>query len=44
MAMDWNLLLSTERLGRGKEVSQDVRSEFQRDYDRIVYSSAFPNS
>jgi dGTPase len=41
MAMDWNLLLSTERLGRGKETSQDARSEFQRDYDRIVYSSAF---
>lgn len=41
MAMDWNLLLSTERLGRGKEASQDARSEFQRDYDRIVYSSAF---
>lgn len=41
MAMDWNLLLSTERLGRGQEPNQDARSEFQRDYDRIVYSSAF---
>jgi dGTPase len=39
--MDWRLLLSTERLGRGRESSQDARSEFQRDYDRIIYSSAF---
>lgn len=40
--MEWSKLLSNERLGRGdKTEHQDARSEFQRDYDRIVYSSAF---
>lgn len=39
--MDWKHLLSSERLGRAREVTQDARSEFQRDFDRIVYSSAF---
>lgn len=38
--MQWHQLLSTERLGRGQE-SSDARSHFQRDYDRIVFSSAF---
>jgi dGTPase len=40
MKMHWQQLLSAERLGRGKEAS-DARSHFQRDYDRIVFSSAF---
>lgn len=39
--MDWKQLLSTERLGRGQEPKTDARSEYQRDYDRIVFSSAF---
>lgn len=39
--MDWEQLLSTERLGRGREQKTDARSEYQRDYDRIVFSSAF---
>lgn len=44
--MDWKQLLSIERLGRDQEKTTDekttdVRSEFQRDYDRIVFSSAF---
>ncbi len=40
--MDWSKLLSTVRLGREADApSTDVRSEFQRDFDRIVYSSAF---
>ena len=39
--MDWHKLLSTERLGREANPAADVRSEFQRDFDRIVYSSAF---
>lgn len=40
--MEWSKLLSSERLGRDdKTEHQDARSEFQRDYDRIVYSSAF---
>ena len=41
MPMDWHRLLSDRRLGRGPEPDQDARTVFQRDYDRIVYSSAF---
>lgn len=40
--LDWNLLLSPKRLGMETEThSQDVRSQFQRDYDRIIFSSPF---
>ncbi len=39
--MEWSKLLSGSRLCRSDEQKRDVRSEFQRDYDRIVYSSAF---
>ena len=39
--MQWSDLLSTQRLGREGNPAADVRSEFQRDFDRIVYSSAF---
>ncbi|WP_350133680.1 hypothetical protein [Nitrosomonas sp.] len=39
--MEWSKLLSSSRLCRSDEQNKDVRSEFQRDYDRIVYSSAF---
>jgi dGTPase len=40
--MEWSKLLSDSRLGRSDEQEKkDVRSEYQRDYDRIVYSSAF---
>jgi dGTPase len=40
--MDWEKPLSVVRLGReGDQVTKDVRSEFQRDFDRLVYSSAF---
>lgn len=42
MRMDWKLLLNKTRLGREKDtVSEDIRSEYMRDWDRIVYSSAF---
>lgn len=42
MTMDWNLLASTTRLGRGSTPgAADARSEYLRDWDRIVYSSAF---
>jgi dGTPase len=42
MTMDWNLLASTKRLGRESTPGpSDVRSEYLRDWDRIVYSSAF---
>lgn len=39
--MEWERLLSPERLGREGTQQKGVRSEYQRDYDRIVYSSAF---
>ena len=39
--MEWSKLLSYSRLGRSDKKEEDVRSEYQRDYDRIVYSSAF---
>lgn len=39
----WTKLLSTKRLGREGDpgFSDETRSEFDRDYDRIVFSSAF---
>jgi len=41
--LDWNKLLSPKRLGLENEETrqQDVRSQFQRDYDRIIFSSPF---
>lgn len=42
--MDWNHLLSITRYGqedRKKEKSKSIRSEFQRDYDRLIFSSPF---
>ncbi len=42
--MNWNRLLSTQRLGatEGKaSASHEDRTQFQRDYDRIIFSSPF---
>lgn len=41
--MDWTKLLSTKRLGRaaGPDDAPPPRTEFTRDYDRIIFSSAF---
>lgn len=40
--MDWNKLVSAQRLGRSTPPSvSDMRSEYLKDWDRIVYSSAF---
>jgi dGTPase len=42
--MNWNTLLSAKRWGnedRYTENQADARSEFQRDYDRIIFSSPF---
>lgn len=42
--MEWEKLLTDIRLeenGSSKQKSQDVRSEFQKDFDRIVFSPAF---
>ena len=40
--MDWNRLLSRARLGMaGQRAASEARTDFQRDFDRIVFSSAF---
>ncbi len=42
--MDWKELLSTKRWGyedKYIENQEDARSAFQRDYDRIIFSSSF---
>lgn len=40
--MDWQKLLSTHRFGQaGTDELRPVRSAFQKDWDRVVFSSAF---
>ena len=42
--MDWNTLISTKRLGMEhtqSSASHEDRTQFQRDYDRIIFSSPF---
>ncbi len=41
--MDWNRLISDKRLGLEKfeDKKGGVRSDFERDYDRLVFSSPF---
>ncbi|MCW5729171.1 MAG: deoxyguanosinetriphosphate triphosphohydrolase [Alphaproteobacteria bacterium] len=40
--MDWRRLFSTRRFGHsGNEEPKPVRSAFQKDWDRVVFSSAF---
>ena len=39
--MNWTQLLSTERLSGSDDDRDAPRSPFQRDYDRVLYSSAF---
>lgn len=41
--MEWNKLLSTLRFGQEhlRDRGQHARTEFQRDYDRLVFSSPF---
>ena len=39
--MNWTQLLATERLGGTPDDRDAPRSPFQRDYDRVLYSSAF---
>ncbi len=44
MAMTWDKLLSAKRWGyedRESKNTIDARSEFQRDYDRLIFSSPF---
>lgn len=39
--MNWNELLNSERIRASHSKSTDFRSEFQKDYHRIIVSSAF---
>ncbi len=40
--MKWDKLLSSQRLKRKKPQEQDLtRTEFEKDFDRIAFSSAF---
>lgn len=39
--MDWIQLLSSERAGSKKPPSSQLRSEFERDFDRIIFSHPF---
>lgn len=40
--MDWNKLLSKKRLSHTSDQSEEMsRSEYHKDYDKIVFSSAF---
>ena len=44
MQMNWKQLLSAKRWGYEDRVNKDhleARSEFQRDYDRLIFSSPF---
>lgn len=38
--MDWTKLLSANRDNKAHNVA-DIRNEFQRDYDRIIFSNIF---
>ena len=40
--MHWSQLLSTKRLGlESQKQHRDDRTEFQRDYDRLIFSAPF---
>lgn len=42
--MDWRMLLSEKRLGRGNRstsAESKARSNFERDYDRLIFSTPF---
>lgn len=39
--MNWEKLLTYKRLGLNTTVSDGVRTEYYRDYDRVVFSAAF---
>lgn len=41
--MDWQTLISSKRLGKehSHKALEERRTEFQRDYDRLIFSAAF---
>ena len=43
-SMNWNQLLSAKRFGQEDRLAineHEIRSQFQRDYDRLIFSSPF---
>ncbi|MCB0661002.1 MAG: HD domain-containing protein, partial [Saprospiraceae bacterium] len=38
--LDWNTIISFKRFGQ-KHTGQDARSDFRRDYDKIIFLSGF---
>ncbi|MDZ7721486.1 MAG: dNTP triphosphohydrolase [candidate division KSB1 bacterium] len=38
--MNWNTIISGNRTG-GTTISSEIRTDYQRDFDRLVFSSAF---
>lgn len=41
MTMQWHRLLSDQRLGKARTATEHDRTAFQKDVDRIIFSSAF---
>src|SRR6187549_4268526 len=39
--MNWNQLLSSQRIGQKITSSEQSRSAFEQDYDRIIFSHPF---
>lgn len=39
--LDFNNLFSDKRTGKNKNYEKGIRSEYQRDFDRLIFSSAF---
>lgn len=41
--MNWEQLLSSQRLGKDvvEQTGTEQRTEFQRDYDRLIFSFSF---
>jgi len=41
--MNWNQLLSVKRMGKptSTTITEEMRTEFQRDFDRLIFSSPF---
>src|SRR3954463_14362938 len=39
--MNWNQLLSSQRIGQKPTSAQQSRSAFEQDYDRIIFSHPF---
>ena len=41
--MKWNKLISDKRYGYRRRTNKTERSNFEKDYDRIIFSTAFRN-